>query len=165
MADVPNTPDVPDLTQQALEILDRMRLRRELTPEAATALLGAMLASEDAYPYYSADGRPYVWDTDIRYTAQAYNARVQREALAQERGADTVTRLPLVLWRMPTVGFYYTDAEGRSWASWYGGGAQVCAICGASIQRGYRSPDMGGEPEQFVCVSDVRTYGDSAGKP
>jgi hypothetical protein len=157
--------DIPNMTQQALHILDTMRMRRELSPAAAKQLRASMGASEDAYPYYSADGRPYVWDTDTRYTAQAYNARIQREALAQERGADTATRLPLVLWRMPTVGFYYTDAEGRSWASWYGGGAQVCAICRARIAHGYRSPDMGGEPEQFVCTSDVRTYGDSAGKP
>jgi hypothetical protein len=158
--------DIFDTTARALAILEDMRGKRLLTPLAVSKLRAAMLANEDAYPYYSADRRPYVWSDGERFTAQAYNARAQREALEAEakKNGDAGASIPLVLWRMPTVGFYYTDGDGRAWATW-SGASETCALCGATISHGYATPDMANDPARYVCVSHVATYGDSAGRP
>lgn len=164
---------LPDVTRRALAILEDMRTTRELTPRAVSKLRAAMLAGEDAYPYYSADRRPYVWSNGERFTAQAFNARIQREALEGLRGASSKGSkpapdpLPLVLWRMPTPGFYYTDEHGRAWATFTGGAGASCARCGAIIYGGYLSPAMVNDPPAHLCAAHVATYGSggNAGEP
>ena len=161
--------NLPDAARQALDVLEAMDRRRELIPRAILLLGRGILAGEDVYPYYSADGRPYVWSDGERFTAQAYNARLQREALEAMRGASGASSsspdpLPLVLWRMPgkpTPGFYYTDERGRMWATFTGGAGVACSQCGAVIERGYMAPETVIDPAAYLCAAHVATY-DSA---
>lgn len=138
-------------------VLDAMRSTRELSAQAYGLLRRAMLAGEDAYPYYSADGRAYVWSAGKRYTASMYNAH----AYAGEVGRF----FPIVLWRLDTPGFYYADADGREWATFTSGERIPCAVCGAPITHGYRTPDTLGEPARHVCVAHVAAHNGEYGAP
>lgn len=138
-------------------VLDVMRSTRELSGHAYGLLRRAMLAGEDAYPYYSADGRAYVWSAGKRYTASMYNAHAY---------AGEVSRFfPIVVWRLDTPGFYYTDADGRGWATFTSGERVPCDVCGASITHGYRTPDTLGEPARHVCVAHVAAHNGEHGAP
>ena len=139
-----------EATRRNLRLLDVMRSTGELSHPASARLRRAMLAGEDAYPYYSADGRAYVWQDGRRSTASAYNARAY---------ADEVGRFfPVVLWRLDTSGFYYTDADGAPWATFSSDERVPCAVCGATIRHGYRTPDTVSEPARHVCIAHVAAH-------
>ena len=146
-----------DTARRNRAVLDSMRSTRELSAPAYAMLRRAMLAGDDAYPYYSADGRAYVWQDGRRSTASAYNAH----AYAGEVGRF----FPIVLWRLDTPGFYYTDADGREWATFTSGERVTCALCGAGITHGYRTPDTLGEPARHVCVAHVAAHHGEYGAP
>src|SRR5574340_1273181 len=122
-----------DMTVRNLRILDTMRSTRELSGRAVSRLRRAMLAGEDAYPYYSADRRAYVWADKQRYTANEYNARAYRMELA---GA-----LPVVLWGVGAS--RWTDEDGRIWQIFQTPDDETprtCDICGATIRAGWATP-------------------------
>lgn len=147
-----------DVTVRNLRILESMRQTGRLSAQALGRLRRAMLAGEDAYPYWSADSRPYVWSDGRRYTASAYNA----SAYAAEVGLF----FPVVLWRLAdTPELYYTDADGRIWATFSASERIACDICGATIRHGYRTPDTMGEPARHVCIAHVAAHpGDTDGE-
>lgn len=140
-----------------LGVLDAMRSTRQLSGQAYAMLRRAMLAGKEAYPYYSLDGVPYVWSEGKRYTASAYNAL----AYAGEVGRF----FPIVLWRLDTPGFYYTDANGSPWATFTSDACMPCDVCGALITHGYRTPDTLGEPARHVCVAHVAAHHGEYGAP
>lgn len=145
---------LPDTTRRNLRILDSMHTTRELSGRAVSRLRRAMLAGEDAYPYYSLDGRPFVWSDGRRFTASAYNALAYREELTP----DGEGFYPVVLWRLATPGHYYTDADGETWATFTSGERIPCDVCGATIQHGYRTPDTASTPARHVCIAHVAAH-------
>lgn len=154
--------DMAALTEEMREHIQTLKGLKHtgaFSERAYGRLYRAILAGEDAYAYASLDGRLYAWHAGRRYTASAYNALAY---------ADEVGRaFPIVLWRLMTPGFSYpdgrtwetfTDADGREWETFSESERVTCALCGAGITHGYRTPDTVNEPARPVCVAHVAAH-------
>lgn len=143
--------------RERIQTLKGLKHTGAFSQRAYGRLYRAILASEDAYAYVSLDGRIYAWHDGRRYTTSMYNALAYREELAPIEPGTHPT-YPIVLWRDATPGFYYTDADGRAWATFTSSERVTCALCGAGITHGYRTPDTVSEPARHVCASHVAAH-------
>lgn len=71
-------------SQDQWDILTRMRDTNALTEVAYASLAWGMANFHDMYAYYSADGRPYVWAGDTRWTAAEWNAECEQPRLTSQ---------------------------------------------------------------------------------
>lgn len=67
--------------QYQWDTLMQMRDDGALTELAYASLAWGMSNFHDIYAYYSADGRPYVWAGDKRWTAEEWNAECDQPRL------------------------------------------------------------------------------------